>query len=260
MTWVFPSPAAIHNALRKDRETGILKSGFDGSWGAFRPGTERSQSPNCVPLFWMAIYTLHSDEGINGLEMDVAGKSFINSSLQRLRLNCHQTNDFVEPSTVIVAMIVKTALHCPEIEELTLRVERTMGNRMECGAYRALGRLAKLKHLVLHMDPQGLRYSHPPFDNNYYRELLINYAIDEPLARYIFQTVTSTSQGKPALQNLRLHWSNNHFILGRKGNFVAIRRAHPRHWLCTNLTNNPEGGCCPKYKNIEPPGLRQPVE
>ncbi len=81
---------------------------------------------------------------------------------------------------------------CPRIEEVTLRVPRRWGRPDEVAMYRELGRLAHLRRLCLVIDcsPQPVG---GVGGSDTIRGIIANAAIDEALARAIFNEITSAA-------------------------------------------------------------------
>ncbi|KAK3945227.1 hypothetical protein QBC46DRAFT_455453 [Diplogelasinospora grovesii] len=116
------------------------------------------------------------------------------------------------------AAVAELADRCPAIETLALEIRRSRGDATEVALYRALGRFAHLRRLALTLDasPPPWFPAAPPavegydtdvdpsfdeFDRSYLsgtlypyrhghiRDILINTAVDETLARAIFRTI-----------------------------------------------------------------------
>ncbi|KAL4879240.1 hypothetical protein BJY04DRAFT_220357 [Aspergillus karnatakaensis] len=102
------------------------------------------------------------------------------------------------------ADIMRMSESAPNIRELRIPLKRTKGNSVECAKYRALGSFANLRCLLL-----DLHYDHrsPPADPNWHpsdaelREVLVNAAMDEALARSIW-TIIASNQASKYLRNL----------------------------------------------------------
>ncbi|KAF3491176.1 uncharacterized protein GIQ15_00693 [Arthroderma uncinatum] len=151
------------------------------------------------------------------------------SHIQRLRLSSSPKKKW--PFTLSAAMINKFSLRCLKLEEFTLIVDRTMGSQDEIAVYRALGTLAKLKHLVIYMDFWG-----PQIDGSFNHGMMINSAIDRPLAQSIFHTIiTAADQGKSALRSLKIHWNRARYQWEhlRDREYADVALVLQRHWLCT---------------------------
>ncbi|KAI9371141.1 hypothetical protein BJX61DRAFT_512463 [Aspergillus egyptiacus] len=95
---------------------------------------------------------------------------------------------------------------CPNLQELRLPIKRSQGNSEECEIYKALGGLPNLRTLVLdlHFEPRPRPLRHmPSVDLAITRDALINAAMDETLARAIWDLI-ATNQTTHRLQDLRL--------------------------------------------------------
>jgi hypothetical protein len=120
---------------------------------------------------------------------------------------------------------------CPNTQELTIDIRRTRGDAAEIARYRSLGHLARLRELNLNLDvsPPGLIQADAdhntaiepwfdqqdakylpghlsPYREGHVRDLLVNKAIDESLARSIFHLINDAkpiSTGQP-LEMLKL--------------------------------------------------------
>ncbi|KAH6617136.1 hypothetical protein F5144DRAFT_498249 [Chaetomium tenue] len=145
---------------------------------------------------------------------------------RRLRELWLWTRDTLEHSLNETA-ILELAACCPHVETLALKIRRSRGSATEVALYKALGRFAKLRRLVLTLDVSPVPWfpiapSHeqgdqfgtralafdtaidPSFDesdrqhlttglypyrNGHIRDAFINTAVDETLARAIFRTI-----------------------------------------------------------------------
>lgn len=143
------------------------------------------------------------------------------------------------------ALIPALAASCPHLTDLAISLHRTMGNHVEVASYRALGMIKRLKSLELTLDcsdytilgPQmafDARYqsddappSEPDFDqddqeicpvdfsdagchvrNGHVRHAFMNAAMDESLARSIFDCISSnTTSNTASLERLQIRMS-----------------------------------------------------
>lgn len=155
------------------------------------------------------------------------------SSLRHLNLAELSPNYFL----FNVSLINELRLRCPQLEDLSLVIPRTKGDRREQNIYKALGAMPKLQTLCLLLDcvnrfvwpDPGLEegediivFNDPSFDdfdqafshepdgewlwparNCHVRDALVNSALDDALARAIFQSV-STGRDHKALPLERL--------------------------------------------------------
>jgi len=116
---------------------------------------------------------------------------------------------------------------CPLLEELGITLNRSMGNKTETGWYKMLGKsLPRLKKLALSLDVQlpltadadpsfdefdRERYPGTDYLNGHLRDWFISNAMDEALARAIFQTISSgkvspNSHGHVPLEVLKIQF------------------------------------------------------
>ncbi|EEP78167.1 predicted protein [Uncinocarpus reesii 1704] len=147
------------------------------------------------------------------------------SSLYKIRLLPHRDTAF-EPFVLTAGRIGELMKRCPLLKEATLLVPRTQGDTEEVNIYRMLGSIARLTNITLHLDSSD--YSDPRLHNRFSvpleydpdlqamvhpeeiksqaRRALINAAVDEPLARSIYQEIiqAQAQHGKPVLQRLKL--------------------------------------------------------
>ncbi|KAK4102550.1 hypothetical protein N658DRAFT_485340 [Parathielavia hyrcaniae] len=131
------------------------------------------------------------------------------------------------------AAIAELAARCPRIGTLAVTIRRSRGDAAEVALYQALGRFANLRRLDLtldasppawfqvrppdkgvyyqmdtHADPsfddfdrQHLRGELRPYRNGHLRDVFVNTAVDETLARAIFETICAASAA-PALERV----------------------------------------------------------
>ncbi|KAF4778380.1 hypothetical protein HER10_EVM0003894 [Colletotrichum scovillei] len=150
----------------------------------------------------------------------------------------------------------------PLLEDLAIRVRRSKGDEEEMAVYVALGRLRRLRKLHLRLMPMQRGWQFPedrtvqspreyvvprethgegaenqlnPNDRENYRDLLINIALDETLARAIFHAI-STEGGTSQHQNLEKlqlrvdDWLWAEQLLGRRGEVAAFCSILGRPW------------------------------
>lgn len=131
---------------------------------------------------------------------------------------------------VKAADICQLGADCPLLEELGVSLCRSMGDETETSVYRSLGRcLPRLQRLALSLDvrlPSTItdatvpdpsfdefdqeRYPGTDYLNGHLRYLFINSAMDEALARAIFQTISSSKDmhldGSTTLRTLKIQF------------------------------------------------------
>ncbi len=175
------------------------------------------------------------------------------------------------------SQIDKIRQHCLILEDLTLPVPRSKGDAQELAIYRTLGALPKLQKLFLILDssnlsvlvdndlevpndasfdefgkqffPLDMRITRPGPRNGHVRAALINSALDETLARAIFQTI-STSKARNAfpLEYLKLRpigggvFGKAIYLPGLSGSdgLAGVLSNIGRSWL---LVRNPRDDC-----------------
>ncbi|KAG7286733.1 hypothetical protein NEMBOFW57_009045 [Staphylotrichum longicolle] len=142
---------------------------------------------------------------------------------------------------------------CPNLEDVQLPVDRTLGDARECAVYRELGRLSRLRRLSLR-----LRYSVLPnedtldgsgeFSNTpeeipraYLSQAFANAAVDAGLARAIFDLISSTRGG--GLQHLQLlpERKAGRYAPGVYDRlFQDLLRWFARSWSCERRSSGPD--------------------
>jgi hypothetical protein len=133
-----------------------------------------------------------------------------------------------------------------QLADLRITIPRSRGDRNEALIYHMLGGLPKLQTLHLSLDASPTDY---PFDeweaqqfgatsqgqlrNGVVRDVLINMALDEALARSIFHTISSAkgSSSHP-LERLRLHsgWAARHGHHHWDTDLLAVTRCVGQSW------------------------------
>ncbi|CAK7222928.1 hypothetical protein SCUCBS95973_005002 [Sporothrix curviconia] len=124
---------------------------------------------------------------------------------------------------------------CPHLEEMYVDVQRTRGDRREMAMYRALSKLPRLKRVVLRLScslgsDAALGGMTPKDIKKLFEQAFSNCALDETLARAIFDVVSRAGQG--SVQYLRIESS---FTCPRQNlhrSFDAAVRVLTRKWVC----------------------------
>lgn len=130
--------------------------------------------------------------------------------------------------------------HCPVLEELYIPVARYAGGHPEVAVYRALGRLPAVKRLYLTFHQTNVNL---PLDSSYHecsdptdldvRAALINFAVDEKLAKLIFETISFSKQpGLPLLEYLELRAEDVHTPDRRGYELSTVFEYLRRSWTC----------------------------
>ncbi|KAK4451234.1 hypothetical protein QBC34DRAFT_401548 [Podospora aff. communis PSN243] len=132
---------------------------------------------------------------------------------------------------------------CPSLERLGITVKRSHGDSAEAKIYRSLGKfLPRLQHLSLYLDvplPAQLGQPDPDFDefdrklcpgsqylNGHLRKWLLNNAMDESLARSIFDAISSSKISPNEYRHVPLKTLKIQF-LGGWARYLRIQ-GHPR--------------------------------
>ncbi|KAL4814292.1 hypothetical protein BDW67DRAFT_177162 [Aspergillus spinulosporus] len=122
------------------------------------------------------------------------------NSLRKLSLYPTETSRIppIEQFLITSTEIRQIQQHCPNIYDLRLQIERTLGDQKEQDIYRALGELQRLRHLSLQLDvwnavDLGAVDKAALRQPCYAERIFINLAIDAELAREIFNLISSNS-------------------------------------------------------------------
>ncbi|KAJ8113236.1 hypothetical protein OPT61_g4593 [Boeremia exigua] len=120
--------------------------------------------------------------------------------------------------------VLQIQLQCPVIEELAITIKRNQSSTSEAELYKCFSNMKHLRFLFLTLDCSELRVLRDPtyqrhfvededrvllaeFENNLsvgeWKNILINCAVDEALARSIWQTISHSKQGR-RLERLKL--------------------------------------------------------
>ncbi|VUC28687.1 unnamed protein product [Clonostachys rosea] len=147
---------------------------------------------------------------------------------------------------------------CPILEELAIPVKRMQSSAVEVDIYKTLARLDRLKSLFLILDCSDWRVSRdssygpdPSFDEfdrrpwsfysnrGHVRVALINSAVDETLARAIWDTICQHKVGR-RLESLRL-WTTGGGVFGNdRQEAQSLLATLSRSWLITRLPRDDE--------------------
>ncbi|KAI9713617.1 MAG: hypothetical protein M1820_001000 [Bogoriella megaspora] len=152
---------------------------------------------------------------------------------------------------------------CPALRELAIPVKRTQSNAIEAEIYRTFGKMECLEILFLTLDCSDWRVSRdstrrdePSFDEfdreivydldflqkGHVRETFMNCAVDETLARSIWDVICQAKLGKP-LQSLKL-WTHGGDQWGNgtsNGGIGPIVDKLSRSWLIERDVGNDNG-------------------
>ncbi|ROW15086.1 hypothetical protein VPNG_03411 [Cytospora leucostoma] len=160
--------------------------------------------------------------------------------------------------------ILQLQTQCPELQELAIPVKRMKSNALEGEIYRIFRKMERLQFLFLTLDCSDWRVTQhststddPSFDEydrgevdvclgtrlkrGHLREAFINCAVDEMLARSIWDTICQGKVGKP-LESLKL-WTKGGGQFGDSGRQSAISEiidSLSRSWLIERDIGNDE--------------------
>ena len=163
--------------------------------------------------------------------------------------------------------VTQLSQSCPRLDELQLRVTRSLGDKAEVAIYRALGEIKTLRSLTLTLDASQTQLfpdseddaEEPPtppndsefdyFDQQIYdvsdfaflkprighvRRALMNSALDEALCRAIFQCISSTKPERSALlEQLKLHIQGGGDFGHASANIFQVTEEISHKWLVT---------------------------
>ncbi|EPE36636.1 hypothetical protein GLAREA_08799 [Glarea lozoyensis ATCC 20868] len=142
------------------------------------------------------------------------------------------------PMTCTTEQIIQIHIQCPLLQELALPVKRTQSDAIEAEKYKTFRKMERLSSLFLILDCSEWRVTRDPasldestfneFDqetfedwvflkNGHIRQTLLNCAVDETLARSIWETICRNKIGCK-LQNLKIwttgccRWGDNTYI------------------------------------------------
>ncbi|KAI1841126.1 hypothetical protein JX266_012661 [Neoarthrinium moseri] len=156
-------------------------------------------------------------------------------TLRQLSLSPHEssysTTRCDRPTVFTRDDVIQLQASCPVLEELAMPIKRYKGGKPEVEIYRALGKMKWLTTLFLNLDCSNTSVlldgdetpNDPSFDsymqefwgsglqrrprNGHVRDALVNSAVDERLARAIWDTISTARVGRP-LKSLKL-WAHS---------------------------------------------------
>lgn len=158
------------------------------------------------------------------------------------------------PMTITKAQIMQIEAHCPVLESLSIYIKRTMSDTSEVELYTSLARIKPLQFLFLTLDCSNWRVRRDPdleyetwFDEDdkerfdspwralkrgHVRQSFINCAVDEKLARSMWDVIAKHKDGKRLLA-LKLYTTGamNFGWPGRVPRMVDIARHLSRSWV-----------------------------
>ncbi|CAI6340713.1 unnamed protein product [Periconia digitata] len=152
--------------------------------------------------------------------------------------------------------IRQIANSCPHLEDIEFNMLRTCGNKEEVEIYKALGSMPRLKRASLTLDlwiydpkpppnPENTRATRHLYSEEevlYFMKLgFLNSPIDEPLARAIFETISTTQakaqpSSRPRFEGLMIQphciWRRDYITFPNEQVF-NIAAAMRQTWYCT---------------------------
>lgn len=201
--------------------------------------TERLNHTNSAMDFFAALPPLRELSASGALEPEILDVilSRHGCMLKKLSLRpfeyrfCRNTKPI--PMVFKKEHILQIQAQCPELQDLAISVKRTKSDIREAEIYKSLSDMAQLQHLFLTLDCSDWRVTrdrtstaHPSFDEidrktyagseledpqhsphilwGHLREAFMNCAVDETLARSIWETICRNKSGK-RLQSLKLY-------------------------------------------------------
>lgn len=209
----------------------------------FRPLRKLSVAGSILPEILDAILTRH-------------GRTVVNLKLCPFEDQWARMTDYVPyvPMTITKAHILQINDHCPALESLSIYIKRTMSDASEVELYRSLARIRPLQSLFLTLDCSNWRVRRETdlkdeawFDEDdkkkfdgpwralkrgHVRQSFINCAVDETLARSIWDVIATHKDGRRLL-SLKLHTTEamNFGMPGQVGRMVDIVHHLSRSWL-----------------------------
>ncbi|KAH6625399.1 hypothetical protein C7974DRAFT_313076 [Boeremia exigua] len=223
------SVAVTRNDLYEDRPNYVENA--VSFFQAFRPLEELSvYGPNDTQII-EAIFSQHGN----------ALRKLIIHPDERWFTGIHGRNATNPPMELTKEHFSQIAVLCPLLEELSVPVRRNGSCASEVELYRCFGKMKHLRDLFLILDCSDRRVyvgdnqsSTPSIIGDEEKKILINYAVDESLARSIWNTISQTKEGRQ-LERLKL-WPKG-LDYGRVwGFFTVLVEEVSRSWL---LERNP---------------------
>ncbi|KAH9219377.1 hypothetical protein DL95DRAFT_485591 [Leptodontidium sp. 2 PMI_412] len=178
--------------------------------------------------------------------------------LRALRVQPQRDEDERNPLVVFsAAVLAELASYSPHLTHLSLPISRTGGDKHEVAIYRCLSKLPCLEHLCLRLDycigpdeefwneerdgehPLNLEVTEGDTDKipfQYLKEAFSNGAVNETLARGIFELISGGTSGHGRLRYLRLEVTRKagyNAVGNHSAQFRATLRWFNRSFACT---------------------------
>ena len=224
---------------------------------------EKPNYANDAIAFFEALKPLHELSVDGPLEPEILDAILFRhgSALRKLSL-CPSESLFAEtlysknqrhiPMILEKEHVLQIQAQCPALEELAIPVKRTKSDAHEAEIYRSFGKMERLQVLFLTLDCSNWQVTRgsasmndPSFDENdhrfysnergrlkrgHVRETFINCAVDEMLARSIWETISRDKAGK-RLESLKLYTTGG-------GNFGGNTRYNDISKVVDNLSRS----------------------
>lgn len=214
--------------------------------------------PNYVGGFIRSLPSLITLKIVNDVRRDdfETAMRYHGASLRKLCLSPFGRLNQISITPQEIAQIRES---CPQLENLSLTIPRSRGDAEEVAVYRALGTLSEVQKLSLTLDAfessaaltddiddehefdefdrKLSKYVFPPsfslLPNGHFRLAFINRALDEDLARAIYQCISSTKKGGALpLRKLKLSMTG-HGVITALGSYTIwdVFEQIGRSWL-----------------------------
>lgn len=163
------------------------------------------------------------------------------------------------PMTITKEHILQIHAQCPVLEELAVSIKRTKSDALEAEIYKSFGRMGRLRSLFLILDCSNWSVARGPdledntlFDTvdretwrtdefvkkGHLRETLMNCAVDDTLARSIWETICQNKAGQK-LEALKMWtYGGGHFGHGKYGHIPNVVDNLSRSWLIERVTRD----------------------
>lgn len=260
MEWVaqncsFPRLKTLRIRMDRDEDS-VLRPSYANNaiafLGAFEPLDELSVSGPLEPKMLDAILCQHGQ----------TLKKLTLCPLERDSAHDNYRGRLYIPMTATKEHVLQIHALCPALQELAISVKRTKSDALEAEIYKSFGKMGRLKSLFLTLDCSDYRLTRDPnfrdddsFDaadlelwresgllkKGHVRETLMNCAVDETLARAIWETICQSKAGQK-LESLKLwttggcHWGN---YLG-DSRILDVVANLSRSWLIERVAQDDE--------------------
>ncbi|KAL2062222.1 hypothetical protein VTL71DRAFT_6488 [Oculimacula yallundae] len=163
------------------------------------------------------------------------------------------------PMTFTKELILHINAQCPVLEELTVSIKRTKSDALEAEIYKSFGRMERLRSLFLILDCSNWSVARDPdleedalFDlvdrepwrtdksvrKGHVREALMNCAVDDTLARSIWETICQNKAGQKLMTLKLWTYGGGHFGGGKWGYIPDVVNNLSRSWLIERVARD----------------------